>query len=295
MISQSKKVLLIGGCGYIGSFLYPKLLEEGCSVSVCDSLQRGNPANIDIHYNQYQDIPAADLVNFDSVLWFAGHSSVGQAVSDPNGAMANNCIDLYTFVSKLPKHIKFIYASTGSMYSNKDVATPSHEESLLQIPENNAYDVSKFAFDYIAKNCLNMFYGLRMGTLSGYSPNLRSELVFNAMSLSAYQKGVIHLKNSHSMRTILLLSDLWILVKNLLWFDHQPGFYNAGSISCSMAELAKSIAKTWKSKIIYMGNSNTYSFLLDCTRMDMVCGHELNHCSIESASQIFIDQFVKGT
>jgi nucleoside-diphosphate-sugar epimerase len=211
-------------------------------------------------------------------------------LEDPQGALANNCLDLYQFALRLPEHVKLIYASTASLYSSSDhVVALSAESSLLMIPEQNAYDISKFAFDYFAKNHLKNFYGLRMGTLAGHSPNLRPELVFNAMSLAAKNKGVIQLKNSRSMRTILFLNDLWVLVKNLLKHDHEPGFYNAGSYTGSMADLAMGISKVWGARIEHKGESTTYSFALDVTRMRVVCGHELLPCSLEEASRQFIE------
>ena len=134
-----------------------------------------------------------------AVLWFGGHSSVTQSIQDPNGAVTNNCLNLFSFAKKLHPDTKFIYASTASLYSvtGKKVE-PSSEAIEANIPSQNPYDMSKFAFDFLAKNFIENFYALRMGTLAGYSPNLRQELVFNAMNLSAVRKGEVRLKNSES-------------------------------------------------------------------------------------------------
>ena len=291
----NKNILLVGGCGYIGSYLYEKLMSASYNVSVCDQMLRANPSNVAVSYQRYQDLTTDQLSHFDAVLWFGGHSSVPQSVQDPMGALCNNCIDLYNFINKLPKKAKFIYASTASLYSKTaQEIKASSENSLISIPEQNAYDTSKFAFDYIAKNFLDNYYGLRMGTLAGYSPNLRKELVFNSMNIAATQHGIIKLKNSGSYRTILYLKDLWVLIKNLLAFDHKPGFYNAGSFTSSMAELAIGIAKTWGSKIQYEGDSETYSFALDCTKMQAICGEDLNTISLEENSRLFISEY-KGS
>jgi nucleoside-diphosphate-sugar epimerase len=286
------KVLLIGGCGYIGSFLYPRLCEANHTVIVCDEQRRGNPTKIPVDFESYRNLPQDLLSDLDVVLWFGGHSSVGQSIEDPKGALANNCLDLYDFAIRLPEKVKLIYASTASLYSTRaNTADLSDENSLIQIPEQNAYDTSKFAFDYFAKNQLKRFYGLRMGTLAGFSGNLRSELVFNAMNLAASENGVIYLKNSASMRTILYLKDLWILIKNLMDYGHQPGFYNAGSYTASMADLAIGIARTWGARIEYLGDSPTYSFALALTRMQAICGHELKPNSLEEACHQFIKDY----
>lgn len=273
---MNKNILLVGGCGYIGSFLYSKLLDSDCSVVVCDYLKRGNPLEIDLINKDYADLDQHELSNYDVVLWFAGHSSVPLSTIDPEGALKNNCLNLYSFAQRLPDTTKLIYASSASLYSSKAAKTPdSSEESLVNIPSQNPYDISKFAFDYMAKGFLKNFYGLRMGTLSGYSPNLRSELVFNAMNISAKKKGIVSLRNATSNRTILFLEDLWVLIRQLILLDYPPGFINAGSINCNLGQLAHKIAEVWEAKVINEGNSETYSFLLDTSLMKSICGNNL--------------------
>ena len=287
--TDSPRILLIGGCGYIGSYLQQRLKAQELQFVVYDRLARGNPLGGPVIQRDYADLEAEELAGFDAVLWFGGHSSVGQAVQDPNGAVANNCLNLFSFAKRLNAHTKLIYASSGSLYSTRQGSTtPANEQQVAVIPSQNAYDISKFAFDYLAQNFLQNFYALRMGTLSGYSPNLRQELVFNAMNLSALRTGRVHLKNSESSRTILFLEDLWCLIRKLLLTDQKPGIFNVGSLSFKMGDLAHDIAKTWDAQVIYEGESETYSFLLDNTRMRAICGNDLRHADVASRCREFI-------
>lgn len=289
---DAQKLLLIGGCGYIGSYLYPRLNAAGFDVTVCDRLARGNPLGLEVIQGDYVDLPEDLLRQFGSVLWFGGHSSVGQSVQDPNGAVANNCLNLFTFARRLHPSTKFIYASSGSLYSTRaPIAQPASEASVAQIPSQNAYDISKFAFDYLAQNFLENFYALRMGTLSGFSPNVREELVFNAMNLAAVRTGQVHLKNSESCRTILFLSDLWALIDKLLTTNQRPGIFNAGSLSFRMGELAHAVATTWGAQVIYEGESDTYSFLLDTTRMKAICGSALPQIDLAERCRTFVEDY----
>jgi UDP-glucose 4-epimerase len=289
---DSNKLLLIGGCGYIGTYLYPRLIAAGFDVTVCDRLVRGNPLNIEVLNCDYAELDESLIRQFGVVLWFGGHSSVGQSIQDPNGAVANNCLNLFTFAKKLHPATKLVYASSGSLYSTKaTVLTPSSEASVALIPSQNAYDISKFAFDYLAQNFLENFYALRMGTLAGFSPNVREELVFNSMNLSAVRTGQVHLKNSESSRTILFLSDLWALIEKLLTTNQRPGIFNAGSLSFKMGELAHSVATTWGAQVIYEGESETYSFLLDTTRMKAICGNAIPSMDLAERCRNFIDDY----
>jgi hypothetical protein len=110
------------------------------------------------------------------------------------------------------------------------------------------------------------------------------------MNLSAANTGQVRLKNSDSLRTILFLADLWTLVRTLLLEQHPPGFYNAGSMSFKMGELAQSIAHTWNAEVIDEGASETYSFMLDTSKMKNVCTSNLVTHSIEHHCQTFIQQ-----
>lgn len=288
----AQKILLVGGCGYIGSYLYQQLQRDGFDVTVCDLLKRGNPLGLDVIQCDYAELREDFLAAFDAVLWFGGHSSVGESMKDPDGAVANNCLNLFSFAKRLRPTTKLIYASSGSLYSTKStIVAGASENSLASIPSQNAYDISKFAFDYLAQTFLGNFFALRLGTLCGYSPNLRGELVFNAMNLSAVNTGKVHLKNSDACRTILFLADLWALVRKLLVTQQNPGIYNAGSLSFKMGELAQVIASTWDAQVLYEGDSETYSFMLDTTKMRAICGDALSTAGLQQRCREFMDQY----
>jgi nucleoside-diphosphate-sugar epimerase len=271
-LATQQRILLIGGCGYVGSYLFQRLLAQGYRVSVCDRLARGNPLALPIKALDYNDLTPEVLAPFDTILWFAGHSSVGQSINDPQGAIANNCLNLFSLAKKLPTATKLIYASTASLYPLDAAGAPISEASLIRIPAQNAYDISKFAFDYLAEHFLDRFHGLRMGTVSGFSPNLRPELIFNAMNLSAVKTGTVRVKNVAAYRTILFLSDLWTLVEHLISHEAPSGFYNAGSITASIGEFGQRIAQAWGATVIDEGDSSTYSFKLDCGKAEALCG-----------------------
>jgi UDP-glucose 4-epimerase len=289
LMAETGNVLLIGGCGYIGSYLHGRLCREGFRVIVVDQLRRGNPLGIEVIQEDYASLPSDFLSQFDAVLWFAGHSNVRDSVDDPSGAVANNCINLFALAKRLPERTKFIYASTGSLYSARSTpVVPATETGPTCLPSQNAYDMSKFALDYLASGFLKNFYGLRMGTVSGYSPNLRRGLVFNAMNIDAKTKGCVRLLNSKSSRTILFMDDLWALLRKLLATNQTPGFYNVGSISLTLGELASAVAGTWGARVIDEGETDTYSFRLDTTRMRKLCGSDLVDASLSSRCREFI-------
>jgi len=287
-------ILLVGGFGYVGCYLHEKLGKEQVDISVCDSGLRGNPPNIRAAFSDYSLMSKKQLKDFDAVLWFAGHSSVNAAMSDPNGAIMNNCLDLFAFAQRLPKSTKFIYASSASLYSSENYKGPVDEESFASIPSQNAYDISKFAFDYLAENFLENAIGLRMGTVSGFSPNLRRELVFNAMNLSAVRDKVVTVQNADCRRTILFLDDLWCLIKNLLQTSNCKKIYNAGSYSMTIGELATRIASIWGVDVVDRGITSTYSFEMNLQRMEELCEVRLREKSFAQQCEAFIQSCETG-
>jgi hypothetical protein len=58
-----------------------------------------------------------------------------------------------------------------------------------------------------------------------------------------------------------------------------------------MGELAHIVASTWDAQVIYEGDSKTYSFLLDTTRMKTICGNDLVSNDLSHRCIEFIDQY----
>lgn len=258
------KLLLVGGCGYIGSYLYPQLQRDGFEVDICDLTLRGNPGYPIRFAHDYALLTAEQLSDYTHVLWFAGHSSVASAMADPTGALRNNCLKLFELTQKLAPQARIIYASTASLYSCADrIPVPSMEEQLI-FPRNNPYDISKFAFDYIAAGFVNDFVGLRMGTLCGHSPNLRRELIFNKMNLSALECGKVEVSNRQSYRSLLFLSDLYQVVRRCVEIEKvASGFINVASLSLSIGDIAERIAAHHQVGVIEHAGIPGYSFMLD--------------------------------
>lgn len=263
-------ILLIGGAGYIGSFLYDYLIKLNYQVDICDDIRRGNLANLPIKYPyDYHGLSSRDISNYDIILWFAGHSSVQSANQDQLGAIDNNMRNLTDFLQKIPNDkMRFIYASTASLYTGCEI--PTAENSKI-VPYENAYDISKFSFDYLARSYHKNIFGLRMGTLSGFSKNLRSELIFNQMSINARFKGNVNIVNKLKMRSILFLSDLANIINIFIENDKiEPGFYNCASFSLSIGELGSKIASFYKANINYLPDSATYSFAIDTQKISNI-------------------------
>ena len=272
------KTLLIGQ-GYVGSYLTEQLRGFGHNISVCSTTFGVSKAIEDKwREERYQNLRPDYLASFDCILWFAGHSSVGKAIRDPSGAIQNNCFDLLDLARQKPSHIPMVYASTASLYSvnhdasSKIIPPPSREPDAL-ISSLNAYDSSKAAFDALVGPLAQNTCGLRLGTVCGFSPKLRRELVFNSMNLSAKNEGVVRVSNRHAWRSILFLDDLSRVVDGLLNATAAlPRFINVASVDIQIGNLAEQVAKSYDVNIELLPDSATYSFRMTTDLMSQTIG-----------------------
>lgn len=271
------KALLIGH-GYVGSFLRPILEAEGHDVVVCDQNQQ-RIANVPVAIRcRYQELAFSDFRDFDVILWFAGHSSVPASLKDPDGAVANNCLDLLQLARRKRATTRLIYASTASVYSTEQRAgceQPPLElsESETKLSPVNPYDCSKISFDALARCFAENVVGLRLGTVCGHSPELRSELIFNAMNLMAMNEGCVAVSNRHAWRNILFLNDLAYYVSQLVKTQQVlPPILNAGSFNLTVDSLAKTIAQFHDVPVVARPDGKTYSFRMNCRLIQSICG-----------------------
>lgn len=257
---MSKSVLVIGN-GYIGSYLAIAIRKAGHKVSILDHAT-GHSTRADVITKPYQSLSRDELAQYDSIMWFAGHSSVPLSIGDPVGAVRNNATDLFELLLKKPAETKLIYASSASVYSGSTQGLKSSEDEPIA-NSVNVYDASKIAFDAMTAHVGENVTGLRMGTVSGWSPRLRSELIFNAMNLSAMTSGTVRIANAEASRSILFLEDLTDFILKAIWLPDLPKVINCGSYNISIGDLGMQIAEFHNARIERLPNSETYSFRLD--------------------------------
>lgn len=149
-------VLVTGGAGYIGSNMVKRLLDEGHSVTVADSLERGHQEAVD----QRATFMQGDLLNeafvkelfakdsYDCVMHFAAYIAVGESMQQPGLYFTNNVHTTILLLDAMKEHgiNKFIFSSTGTVYGTPRVNPIS--ETHAKNPEN-PYAESKLMVEKI--------------------------------------------------------------------------------------------------------------------------------------------------
>ena len=116
-----KRVLVIGGAGYIGSAVGNHLMGLGCRVTRADVGWYGvhGMDRYDFHEGDYRDLDREFVRGFDVVFLAAAHSSVQMCNADVPGAYRNNVTNVINFVfDKLHPDQRFIYASSSCVYGH---------------------------------------------------------------------------------------------------------------------------------------------------------------------------------
>ena len=163
-------------------------------------------------------------------------------------------------VEKLNSEQVLIYASSCSVYGNGNKVLTENDK--LESPLNN-YDFSKQALDYITNLSINKrCVGLRFGTVNGYSPNLRTDLVINAMTLSSLEQNKIFVSNGNIRRSLLGIDDLCNAIEKIMITKNiKSDVYNIISCSYAIVELAKKIQSINGCELVVNDSlSTSYSF-----------------------------------
>jgi UDP-glucose 4-epimerase len=146
------KLLVTGGCGYIGSVVTHQLVEAGHEVVVLDDLSTGFDDNLpdevtffkaDIH--DISDVLAPGA-GFDGVLHFAGKIEVAESVKRPDLYWHTNVSGTLAVLKavRTAQVPRMIFSSTGSIYQATDDGLLTEASPVAP---TNPYTVTKLTTD----------------------------------------------------------------------------------------------------------------------------------------------------
>jgi len=194
-------ILITGGAGYIGCVLVPKLLERGYKVRLVDRLYFGEEPlasfrdDVELVVADVRDLNPAVLDGVDGVIHLAGLSNDPTAEFDPEANWQMNAVATETLGRKCVERgiERFVFATSCSLYDG--LPSGIHDESA-PIQPRAAYATSKrYAEERLielgAEGLVPVL--LRNGTVYGYSPRMRFDLVVNTFVKDALLNGRLEL------------------------------------------------------------------------------------------------------
>ncbi len=192
------RILVTGGAGYVGCRLAPHLLDAGHSVRVLDKLLFGAGGlsavkdRIDLRVGDIRAVSADVLDDIDAVIHLAGLSNDPMSEYDP---AANTSINIQgtlrlADLCRSAGIARFVFASSCSVYYAEWPTDKMLDESAPVSPRA-PYSASKRKAEIGLLRMVGKGFApviLRKGTVHGWSPRMRYDLVVNAFVKDAFTR-----------------------------------------------------------------------------------------------------------
>tara|TARA_Y100000310_G_scaffold339728_1_gene433333 strand:- start:2540 stop:3550 length:1011 start_codon:yes stop_codon:yes gene_type:complete len=213
-----KKILIAGGAGYIGTVLTKELADRGYNPHVVDTLWYGNylPDTVEIKNINISELKQKDIEPYDVVVFLGGVSNDPMAEYRPSVNFSENMASpsyLAYITRKAALETKtqkrFIYASTCSVYGY--TANNLMSENDLVPPPHFPYGISKLGGEKVIMSLEDEYFkpiALRKGTVGGWSPRMRFDLVVNVMTKVALLNKQIIINNPSLWRPLIDIRDV---------------------------------------------------------------------------------------
>lgn len=255
------KIAIIGSCGYVGSMLYDDLksIHEVECFDIADSLV----------YPPHHQVKASDIdvKGFDTILYFAGVSRKADCERMDYPTLYDTIVnELVKLVEKLDDRQVCIYASTGSLYYNQNIVS---ETDLIDEKKLQKYETTMLAREKAVTALGKRTIGLRMGTVTGQTANIRPELIYNGLYYSAFSFKEISIQNPMAWRSILWYRDLIGAISCILKSSDTivgPDIFNIGSFNAMIGDIGRTVAEMTGSKMNITSSSLDTGFQMSCAK-----------------------------
>ena len=249
------KLLLTGGCGYIGTNLTAKLLDEGHQVTVVDIMWFGNylnsHKNLSVIQADIRDIEQVPMDDIETIIHLAN------IANDPTGDLNAkltwevNVLASKLLVEKAIQHgaKQFIYASSGSVYGVKEEPKVTEDLPLIPISDYNKSKMisERVLLSYQEKITLQI---IRPATVCGYSPRMRLDLSVNMLTMQALTRGKITVFGGQQTRPNIHMKDMVKVYLHFLELGEKAlGIYNAGFENISILDIANKVTEHVQAEI----------------------------------------------
>jgi nucleoside-diphosphate-sugar epimerase len=248
---KAKRVLVTGGCGYVGSILVPRLAAKQ-SVIVLDISAFGNAIdgmpNVTVVRGDIRDKGLVQDIMKEAtdVVHLAAIANDPSSDLDPQLTYQVNrdAVELLVKEAKKAGVRRFISASSSSVYGVKDEVSVTEELSLLPMTLYARLKAESEAI--ISREATTDFtvVSVRSATVCGVSPRMRFDVIVNMFAKMAAMGETITVWGGDQQRPNIHISDLGRFYEILLDVpsDRVNGrVYNVGAANHTVKEIAQMV------------------------------------------------------
>lgn len=290
-------ILILGGCGYIGSVLSKMFLSADYNITIVDNLlyKQGHLV-VPILSNKrctflkkdIRSINESLIKNYDIIYLLAAY--VGPICDKyPKEAIQTNILATKKLVNILSPRQKLIYCCSSSGYgdANKECSETDPFRSI------SLYAKTKEKGEEIILSKLDTAVSLRLATVWGYSYRHRFDLLVNNLVWQACKKNHISLFQGNYKRAY---ANIMAVAKLLfIYAPNLTGVFNFATDNCSKYELVNKIKYYIPTVHISINDSVDFdkrNYFLNCNKLKKVIPTSLfNDFSLEKELNSLIQYY----
>jgi nucleoside-diphosphate-sugar epimerase len=248
---MNKKILIVGGAGYVGGYLVD-LLSDKYDVTVYDNLLYENFYNKDVNLirGDVRDKEKLSKIlnSYDIVVWLAALVGDGACAVNEKATRDINEDSFFWFVDNCGS--KIIYASTCSVYgAGEEILFETSEPKPLSLYAETKLKAERYLSSYHVDHLI-----FRLGTLYGVGDahcRARLDLVANVLTYRACTNKPLKVFGGEQWRPLLHVKDVSRAIEYGIEKDIN-GLYNLVDTNSQIKDIAEEIKKIIPStKIIY--------------------------------------------